>query len=260
MRDSFFQIDVSPLVWRVFKRHLIVFSRNWKVNITFNFIEPFLYLIALGIGLGAYVQPIEGLPYLKYLAPGLVVSSAMFAASYECTYGTFVRMEFQKTFQAMVTTPISIDDVIAGEIIYGAFKSTLYGIIFLLVTLVLGLVASPWVFLMPFLLALAGLFFAIISIIWTGLVPRIESFNYFFTLIMTPVFLFSGIFFPLSGLPQFIQKIAWFNPLFHVTNLSRGLILGPLGQGLWLDLLWLLVFTILLFPLPIYLMRRLVIK
>jgi lipooligosaccharide transport system permease protein len=184
----------------------------------------------------------------------------MFAASYECTYGTFVRMEFQKTFQAMVTTPINIDDVIAGEIMYGAFKSTLYGIIFLLVTLVLGLVTSPWVILMPFLLALAGLFFAIISIIWTGLVPRIESFNYFFTLIMTPVFLFSGIFFPLSGLPQFIQKIAWFNPLFHAVNLSRGLILGQLGNVLWLDLLWLLVFTILLFPFPIYLMRRLVIK
>ncbi|MBE3587382.1 MAG: ABC transporter permease [Thermoanaerobacteraceae bacterium] len=252
--------DISPLVWPVLRRHLIVFSRNWKTNISFNFFEPLLYITALGLGLGAYVQPMEGLPYLNYLAPGLVASSAMFATSYECTYGTFVRMEYQKTFQAMVATPVSIEDVIVAEMLFGTFKSVLYGSVILLVILMLGLVASPWALLVPPVLAVAGLLFAALSIIWTGLVPNMENFNYFFSLIMTPLFLFSGIFFPLSGLPPLVRSLAWASPLYHVVNLVRALVLGQVGAGLLWDLTWLVVFTALLFPLPLYLVRRLVIR
>ncbi|WP_243113636.1 ABC transporter permease [Desulfofundulus salinus] len=228
-------IDTSPLVWQVLRRHLIVFSRNWKTNLSFNFFEPLLYIAALGLGLGAYVKPMEGLPYLHYLAPGLVASSAMFATSYECTYGTFVRMEYQKTFHAMVATPVSIDDVIVAEILYGTFKSVLYGSVILVVILALGLVASPWALLVPPVLAVAGLLFAVLSMIWTGLVPNMENFNYFFSLIMTPLFLFSGVFFPLSGLPRIIQTLAWASPLYHVVNLARGLVLGQVHSGLIWD-------------------------
>ncbi len=260
MFRDFLKIDVSPLVWAVFRRHLIVFSRNWKVNISFNFFEPLLYLVALGIGLGAYVRPMEGLPYLNYLAPGLVASSAMFATAYECTYGTFIRMEFQKTFQAMVSTPVSMDDVIAGELLYGIFKSVVYGSVIIVVITLLGLVKSPWVLLAPPVMAVAGLLFALLSIVWTGLVPRIDNFNYFFSLIMTPLFLFSGVFFPLTGLPVLIQKAAWFSPLYHVVNLTRGLILGQVGIWLVWELLWIIAVVVLLFPFPFYLMRRLVIR
>ncbi|SHJ23365.1 ABC transporter permease [Desulfofundulus thermosubterraneus] len=253
-------LDVSPLVWQVLRRHLIVFSRNWKTNLSFNFFEPLLYIAALGLGLGAYVQPMEGLPYLNYLAPGLVASSAMFATSYECTYGTFVRMEYQKTFYAMVATPVSIDDVIVAEILYGTFKSVLYGSVILVVILALGLVASPWALLVPPVLAVGGFLFAVLSMIWTGLVPNIENFNYFFSLIMTPLFLFSGVFFPLSGLPRIIQTLAWASPLCHVVNLVRGLVLGRVHAALIWDFMWLVTLTAVLFPLPLYLMRRLVIK
>lgn len=254
------RIDISPLVWQVLRRHLIIFGRNWKVNISFNFFEPLLYIAALGLGLGAYVQPMEGLPYLNYLAPGLVASSAMFATSYECTYGTFVRMEFQKTFQAMVATPVSMDDVITAEIFYGAFKSTLYGSVILVVILVLGLVLSPWALLVPPVLAVAGLLFAELSMLWTVLVPNIDNFNYFFSLIMTPLFLFSGVFFPLSGLPRIVQDLAWLSPLYHLVNLVRSLVLGQINAGLAWEFAWLLALAAVLFPLPLYLMRRLVIK
>jgi lipooligosaccharide transport system permease protein len=252
--------DVSPLVWQVLRRHLIVFSRNWVTNLTFNFFEPLLYITALGVGLGAYVQDMEGLPYLHYLAPGLVASSAMFATTYECTYGTFVRMEFQKTFHAMVATPVSIDDVIVAEILYGTFKSVLYGTVILLVILVLGLVTSPWALLVPPVLAVAGFLFAILSMIWTGLVPNMENFNYFFSLIMTPLFLFSGVFFPLSGLPKIMQELAWLSPLYHVVNLVRSLVLGQVHPGLLGDFLWLSVLAAVLFPLSLKLIRRLIIK
>ena len=257
---NFLQIDISPLVWKVFRRHLIVFSRNWKVNISFNFFEPLLYLAALGIGLGAYVRPIEGVPYLNYLAPGLVASSAVFATAYECTYGTFVRMEFQKTFHAMVATPVSMDDVIAGEILYGVFKSILYSLVILMVIFALGLIKSPLALFIPFVMFVGGTLFAILSIIWTGLVPNIESFNYYFSLVMTPLFLFSGVFFPLTGMNVIIQKIVWISPLYHLVNITRGMILGMAGINLVWDLIWMVIAVLALLPVPFYLMRKLMIR
>jgi len=258
--ERLLQIDISPLVWKVFRRHLIVFSRNWKVNISFNFFEPLLYLAALGIGLGAYVHPIEGVPYLNYLAPGLIASSAVFATAYECTYGTFIRMEFQKTFHAMVATPVSMDDVIAGEILYGVFKSILYSLVILAVIFALGLVKSPWTLFIPCVMFVGGTLFAILSIIWTGLVPNIESFNYYFSLVMTPLFLFSGVFFPLTGMNIIIQKIIWISPLYHLVNITRGLILGRVGISLVWDLIWMAAAVLILLPVPFYLMRKLMIR
>jgi lipooligosaccharide transport system permease protein len=252
--------DISPLVWKVLQRHLAVYRKTWKVSMSLNFIEPLLYLSALGLGLGAYVQPIEGMPYLGYLAPGLIASSAMFATSYECTYGTFIRMDFQKTFHAIIATPASIDDVIMGEVLFGTFKSLLYGSTILLVVFGLKLVSSPWVLLIPVVLALSGLFFAVLAMTWTGLVPNINSFNYFFSLIITPLFLFSGVFFPLTGMPALMQQVAWFSPLYHVVKLTRGL---AAGDAVWLlagDFIWLLAATVILLPAPLFLLRRLTIK
>lgn len=226
----------------------------------FNFIEPLFYLSALGLGLGTYVQPMEGMPYLNYLAPGLIASSAMFSTAYECTYGTFVRMEFQKTFHAIIATPASIDDVIMGEMLFGTFKSLLYGSIILLVVFVLKLVTSPWALLIPVALAMSGLFFSVLAMTWTGLVPNIDSFNYFFSLVITPLFLFSGIFFPLTEMPVLVQQLAWFSPLYHVVNLTRGLATGNAGWLLAGDFLWLFTATIFLLPVPLFLLRRLTIK
>ncbi|MGI5942841.1 MAG: ABC transporter permease [Pelotomaculaceae bacterium] len=252
--------DLSPLVWRVFQRNLLVYRKTWKVSLSFNFFEPLLYLGALGFGLGAYVQQMEGVPYLYYLAPGLLASSAMFATTYECTYGSFVRMAYQKTYHAMLATPASIEDVVAGELIYGAFKSVLYGTVILLVVAALGLVASPWALLVPPVLAVSGLLFGALSMIWTGLVPNMDSFNYFFSLIITPLFLFSGVFFPLAGMPAFVQQAAWISPLYHVVNLTRDLVMGNPGVHLIGDLVWLLVAVIVVLPAPVFLVRRLVIK
>lgn len=254
------KMDLSPLVFRVLQRHMIVFARNWRVSISLNFIEPLLILTALGIGLGVYVQPIEGLPYLNYLAPGILASSAMFATTYECTYGTFVRLEYQKTFHAMVATPLSMDDVIMGEILWGTFKSIMYATIILLVITMLGLVASPWALLIPLVAAAAGLQFAVLSMLWIGLFPNIDSFNHFFSLFLTPLFLFSGVFFPLTGLHPLIQSLAWFSPLYHVVTLNRSLVLGDASTALLGHFIWLVVITSLLLPLTMNLMRRLVIK
>src|SRR5665647_495892 len=255
-----YKLDLSPLVWKVFRRHLLAYRRTWKVSISFNFFEPLFYLTAFGFGLGAYIEPMEGMSYVQYLAPGLIASSAMFATAYECTYGIFIRMEFQKAYQAIVATPASIDDVVMGDMLFGAFKSVIYGAVILLVISALGLVTSFWsLFILP-LLGLSGLLFSAVSATWTGLVPNIDSFNYFFSLILTPLYLLSGVFFPISGMPVIVQKIAWFSPLYHLVNITRGLVSGNIGAYLAADIVWLLVVALLILPAPVYLLRRLIIR
>ncbi len=249
--------DISwPLVIRVFARNLRVFLKTWKANLMFNFIEPVLYLWAMGFGLGLYVSKIQGLPYIDFLAPGLVASSAMFATSYEMTYGSFNRMSSQKTFQAMVATPVSMDDVVMGEILYGTFKGVLYGTVFLLVTFLFGLVKSPFAFLVPVPLVLMAAAFSALSLIWTSIAPNYDSFGYFFTLLISPMFLLAGIFFPVEVLPPGVRFLPWLTPVFHAVEMIRSLVLGSLtwtGLG---HLGWLAAFVFLTLRLPLVMVKN----
>ena len=245
--------------FRVWQRNFTVYTKLYKSSLALNFVEPILYLAALGLGLGAFVQQINGVPYIKFIAPGIIASSSMFAAIYECTYGTYVRMTYQKTFDAILATPVSIDDLIAGELMWGATKSLLYGTIIIIVISLFGLVDSPLIILVIPVLFITGLIFAEISVIFTALVPGIDSFNYFYTLFMTPMFLFSGIFFPLDNLSPIVSKIAFFTPLYHLVNICRGLASGRLALCTW-DTVWILAVVILLAPYTFRLMRRRVIK
>ncbi len=241
--------------FRVWQRHLTVYTKLYKSSFALNFAEPILYLTAMGFGLGAFVPAINGMPYINFIAPGIIASSSMFAAIYECTYGTYVRIVFQKTFDAILATPINIDDLIAGEMIWGATKSILYGTTIIIVISAFGLVASPLVVLVIPLLFVSGLIFAEISLIVVAKVPGIDSFNYFYTLFMTPMFLFSGIFFPLDGMPAIVSKIAYFTPLYHLVNICRSFALGQLSAALK-DIIWILVVVVILAPYPFRLMRK----
>jgi lipooligosaccharide transport system permease protein len=243
--------------FRVWQRHLTVYTKLYKSSIALNFVEPVLYLAALGLGLGAYVKEIKGVPYVNFIAPGIIASSAMFAATYECSYGTFVRMTFQKTFDAILATPVNINDLVAGEMMWGATKSMLYGTIIMIVISAFGLVASPLVVLSIPVLFLSGLIFAEISLIFVAIVPGIDSFNYFYTLLMTPMFLFSGIFFPIDTLPPLVSKIAFFTPLYHLVNVCRA---SSNGSVALLDIAWVAAVVLILAPYPFRLMRRRMIK
>lgn len=249
-------MNISYRAWRVFWRNFVVFRKTWLTNIMFNFLEPLLYLAAMGYGMGHYIPAIQGMSYPQFLAPGLVASSAMWATASECTYDSFVRMKFQKTYHAIVATPVSLEEVVVGEMLFGTFKSVLYGTVILVVIFLVGLVQSPAALLVPAVLVLCGLVYAELGMIWTGLVPKIDTFSYFFTLIITPMFLFSGIFFPLDALPAFIQRLAWLIPLYHVVELIRSLVMGNLSAVLLVHIAWLMVFMAIFFYPPIYLLRR----
>lgn len=243
-------------VWAVFRRHLLVFKKTWLANIMFNFVEPVLYLWALGLGLGAYVFLGGGQSYVEFIGPALVASSAMFATCYETTYGSFTRMGPQKVFHSMASTPASLEDVILAEVAYGAFKGVLYGTVFLAVVVLFGAARSPWALLAPVPLVLMAAVFANISLVWTSAAPNYDSYNYFFTLFISPMFLFAGVFFPLEGLPQAYRTLAWFTPLYHAVEVVRPLAQGRPSPACWGHLAWLLAAFLLTLRFPLVMLKN----
>ena len=225
-------------VWR---RNASMYARTWKLNLLPNFFEPVFYLMAIGIGVGAYIDEMGGVSYVEFLAPGLICVAAMNGASFEVTYNIYVRLSFEKVYDAMLTTPLLPDDVLVGELLWAMTRSTIYGGIFFLVVAAQGLAPLPQSALVLVVVPLAGLLFAMIGITYSLRVPTIDFFSFYFTLFLTPLFLFSDVFFPiqerLSGPWLFVAEIL---PLLHPVRLARACFQGTLGwQSLW-DLAYIL--------------------
>ncbi len=245
---------------RFWQRNAYIFRRIFPESVAVNFMEPVIYLLAMGFGIGAYLSTIGGLPYLTFVATGLVASAAMFGATFECTYNAYVQMYYEKAYDAVITTPLGVEDVVIGEVWWGATRSVLYGTVFLAVITLFGTVRLPLALLIPPLFLLSGLMFSVIAMTFTAVNPSIDYFTFYFALFVTPMFMFSGIFFPLDALPGWVKIAAWFTPLSHVVNLSRALALGTVEARHATDLAWILTVTVAMFPLPVVLMRRRLIK
>ena len=264
MTDSPVKFAVPKLtakVWRVWRRNLEVFMKTIRVNFLPSLLEPILYLVALGLGLGGFIPSVEGMPYVNFIAPALVAISIMYGSFFECTYASFVRMYFQNTFDAIIATPVSVEEVIAGELLWGATRATINSTTVLLVIAAFGLVSSPLFLLVPLISFLGGLMFASIAMCFTAIAPNIDFFNYPAFLLVTPMFLLSGTFFPLSQLPPLVQTAAQvLLPLTHVVNITRSLVLGRTEVFLLLSLVWIVVVTLIFFVLSINLMKKRLIK
>jgi lipooligosaccharide transport system permease protein len=256
-------------VWTVWRRKLDVFMKTWHVNFIPSLIEPILYLLVFGFGLGTFVTNIEGIKYIQWIAPGLVAITVMYGAFFECTYGSFVRMYFQRTFDAIIATPINVEEVIAGELLWGATRVTFNSAIVLAVVAAFGLISTPWFLAILPVAFFGGLLFASLGMCFTALAPNIDFFNYPTFLLITPMFLISNTFIPLATFPSQLQTIALAAlPLTHVADLSRLLVVGKIetlgGLGpewvLLLAVFWIAIVTVVLFVLSIYLMKRKLIK
>lgn len=241
---------------RVWQRNRDVFFRLWHSEAPGSLAEPIIVLLSMGAGLGAYVGLVDGQTYVEYITPGIIAGYAMFSATFECTYGSFVRMEYQKTYDAIIATPLSVEDVIAGEIFWGATRSFMTGTIILGVAAAFQLVHSPWALLVPAVCFLQGVMFASIAAFFTSIVPAIYSFNYYYTLFITPMFFFGGVFFPLSSFPEIVRNLSWIAPLTPVVLLTRALVSG----GVYPGLIWTVVIIALIgavfFALSLVTMRR----
>jgi len=252
--------DVSLRFFRILQRNSLVLRRTWKITFLPPILEPVLYLLAFGAGLGLLVREIpyagESVSYVAYIAPALIAINIMYNAFFENTYASFVRMYYQKTFDAIMATPLNLDEIITGEIVWGAAKSSMATVLMLAVISFFGLLVYPESLLILPLAFLGGLAFGGAAMCFTALVPQIEVFNFPIFLFITPMFLFSGTFFPLETLPRWAQVLAQTLPLTHLVALVRALAMGNLKGQLLMDLLYLVIFSALTFVLSILLMRR----
>ena len=191
-----------------------------------RFLEAIAYLAIMGLGLGTYLTTVEGVSYVDFIAPGVAASTVMFGAIIETTYNSFVRIHVRKVVEAVVTTPLSLADIVVGEYLWATTRAVAYGVIFLIVMAGFGLVHTPMALLLPPVFAIGALTFAVLGMAYTSLVSSIEHFNILFTGLLTPMFLFGGVFFPFSGLPGWAQAIGWCMPLSHLVAATRDLTLG----------------------------------
>jgi lipooligosaccharide transport system permease protein len=245
---------------KVWQRNRDAWFRFYKASLIGNLAEPILFLLAFGLGLSKFISDVNGVPYINYIAPGLMVASAMNASSFECTFGSFTRMSTQKTYDAIMVTPVNIEEVAAGDILWGASKGVLSALIIMVVLAIWGLARSPWLVLAPVMFLVEGLMFASMALIVTAFAPSYDYYAYYFSLVVSPMFFFSGIFFPLSSLPAWVATAAWFMPLTHAVNIARGLATGNVSAGLLGDAAWMAVFTLCTSWVAVKLIKRRLVK
>ena len=220
----------SLAVWR---RNALVWRKLLVPSLLLNFGEPFLYLLGLGYGLGRFIGEMQGLSYLTFLASGIVASSAMNTASFEGLYSVFTRMVPQQTHRSMLCAPVSVDDIVLGELLWCATKSVISSSVILIVAALLGAVHDITAVLVVPIIFLAGLAFAGMAIAVTTISKSYDFFNYYTTLVITPMFILCGVFYPIDSLPTALYGLAQVLPLTHAVALVRPLVAGlPLTQPL----------------------------
>lgn len=240
-------------VWR---RNLLVWRKLSVPSLLGNFGDPLLYLLALGYGLGNFVGSLQGMPYITFLASGIVCSSAMNTATFEALYSAYTRMTTQQTWAGMLAAPLEVDDIVLGEMMWAGTKSVISAGAILAVAALLGLTrgwGALWI--LPLSL-LVGICFAAMALVVTAVSKSYDFFLYYFTLVITPMILASGVFFPLEGLPRTVQSMARWMPLTHAVEIIRPLMVGQAPVRVSLHLLVLVAYTAVAYGAATFLIRR----
>ncbi|WP_066731031.1 ABC transporter permease [Cupriavidus sp. D384] len=229
----------QPLLPRNARNWMMVWYRNYMVwkklaipSMIGNLADPMIYLFGLGLGLGLLVGQVHGVSYIAFLAAGTTASSVMMSASFESMYSAFSRMHVQRTWEAIMHAPLTLGDVVLGEVLWAASKAVLSGAAIMIVAGLLGYAQFPGALAALPVIVLAGIAFASLAMIVTALAPSYDFFMFYQTLVMTPMLLLSGVFFPLEQLPEGAQKATMVLPLAHAVALIRPLMLGrPVENG-----------------------------
>lgn len=232
-------MNLSYRVGHVFFRNLMSYKRFVVPTFIASLVQPLFYLVTFGIGMGAYMGAFGGKPYLHFLVPGVLISSVMLAASFECLFGTFIKMIHEKLYDSLLATPVSAEDAVAGDIAFGAFRGLVSGTLMMLVAVAMGVapVSLPSVLLLFVLMILVGVLFGSLAMIVTSFAPNFDFFNYYTELVLTPMLFFSGVFFPLDNFPGWMKAFAQFLPLTHAVEVARAVFSGVYQRGLALNFL-----------------------
>ncbi len=231
------------------------FKALFKIAIVPNLIDPLFYLLAMGFGVGAYLNNINGMSYTTFVITGLIGATAMTASTSEATVNAFIQYKIEKTYDAMLMTPVNLQDIVVGQAIWAGMRAVIFGGIFWIVSVIIsGTFHITMLIILP-LLFLIGLIFGLIGLTFTYMAPSREFLNYYNTLVIRPLYMFSDTFFPISSIPEMFQKVTWISPLYHATNIVRAIWLNQYA-AVPLHLAWLLCCTAIFYFLPIWVIYK----
>jgi lipooligosaccharide transport system permease protein len=260
-RNSHWRLpDLSPRALHAWRRNFLVWRKHATASMTGHLADPMFYMLGLGFGLGALLPRIDGVSYITFLAGGTVCFSTMNSATFEALYSAFARMQMQRTWEGIMNAPMNLDDVVLGEHLWAASKAFLSGSAILIVIAVLGLTKSPmalWIIPLTFLI---GFCFAGMALVMTALSPSFDFFMFYMTLIMTPMSLLCGVFFPVEQLPRALQAFAQALPLTHAIELVRPLIYGQAPPHWLARIVLLFAYGAIGFYLALAIMRKRLLK
>lgn len=228
----------------VWYRHMRVYTKNLLPNGLPPFVEPLIFLSAIGLGLGKYITSMDAIPYIQFLASGLLVTTAMFTASFECTYGTYIRLEFDKVYDGMLAAPITANNLLVGEILWAGTKGLFFSTGVLTVITLFGILSPKLFLVVPFVGFLTGTMFACVALLVTSFIKDINQFNFFFTGFISPMFFFSGVVFSLDNLPTVLKTVAEFLPLTHSVRLIRACCLTAPSERILFDIAYIVLFIL----------------
>jgi lipooligosaccharide transport system permease protein len=212
----------------VMSRDVVIFSRYWKATTFSSVMQPTIYLLAFGLGFGRFVPHILHVKYVPYVATGVVATAVLFSSAFPGMFNTFVRWQFQRTYDAMLAAPVDVEELITAEVLWISVRAGVYGMAPLLVGIAFGLEPDPGMLLVPFIGFLTGFGFAAFGVTIAAVAKTIDNFNYVTSAVLTPMFLVAGTFFPISNLPAGVRTVAQINPLYHCVQLVRDASLGTL--------------------------------
>ena len=237
-------------------REAVNYSSYWRSSTFSSTVEPTIYLLAFGFGFGSIVSEIGGYDYVEFVGTGTVATAVLFSAAFPAMFGTFVKYQFQHTYDAILAAPVDTEELVTAEALWIATRAGVYGCVPMVVAIVFGLDPSWGMLTVPFIAFISGFGWAGFGISVAGFAKSFENFNYVVSAVLTPLFLVAGTFFPLDNLPEFVQRLAYLNPLYHCVQLVRHAAFGWEGWSDVASLGALLVFGLLMWRIAIYAMTR----
>ncbi len=205
----------------VMTRDVVLFRRYWKATTFSSIVQPTIYLLAFGLGFGSLVRSVGHVRYVEYVATGVVATAVLFSSAFPGMFNTFIRWQFQRTYDALLAAPVDVEELVTAEILWISIRAGIYGMAPLLVGIAFGLNPEPGMLLVPLIGFLTGFGFAAFGVLIAAVAKTIDNFNYVTSAVLTPMFLVAGTFFPISTLPPGLRTIAQFNPLYHCVALVR---------------------------------------
>ncbi len=245
-----------PALQGVMVREVVNFSSFWRSSTFSSTVDPTIYLLAFGLGLGSLVKHVAGHSYIAFIGTGIVATTVLFSGAFTAMWGTFIKYKFQRTYDAILAAPVDTEELVTAEALWVSVRTGIYGCVPMLVAIIFGLHPSWGMLLVPLIAGLAGYGWACFGILVAARANQMESFSYWQSGLLTPMFLVAGTFFPLTTLPAWARVLGNFNPLFHCVQLVRQVVFGDEGLATLGHLAFLLGFAFVAWRLAIRFMER----